>query len=282
MIDFLSNIVLPIVKALFVPFDYALGWVTGLGTIGALVAVGALTGLAVNLFQKYCSNQKQLGRRRADLEKLKALTRDAKQASDTEKAARLSSLTSQISSKYALESLKPALFSVPPLCILAMWVGARLSFEPVRPGEVVEVIGIFEDGASGFAHIVPNDGLVPDGPAIVPVAIQKFPVGETATAPQAHWKIRAEKEGDFALAIRHGDERYDIPVPIHARGGQPPEQAIFFGTESPARDHLVSVEIKLRETMPAAWWNLRMQAMGIYLLAALVFSLALRRIMGIK
>jgi len=320
MTEFLTNFILPIVKALFAPFDIALGWITLLGPYGALIAVGAVTGLAVNLFQKYCSNQKLLGRRRADLEKLKSLMSDAKASKDEEKTARISSLTSQISSKYALESLKPALYSIPPLCILAMWVGARLSFEPVRPGDVVEVIGTFEDGAKGFTYFVPNEGLASEGPAIVPVAIRKStliadaappapapasaaavpkesanamqkpgdsnvllkPVVEDSSAPQAHWKIRAEKEGEFALQIRHGEDRYSIAVPVHAKGGRPPEPATIFRTESLTRDRLLSVEFKLREPVPSAWWNIYMQAMGIYLITAMIFGLALRRVMGIQ
>lgn len=282
MIDALIPIVLSIVKALFIPLDFALGWVTVFGLIGALIVVGALTGLAVNLFQKYCSDQQQLGRRRADIEKLKQLSREAKQANDSEKVARLSSLTSQISSKYALESMKPALFSVPPMCILAMWVGARLSFEPVRPGDVIEVVASFEDGASGFTHVVPSDGLVPEGPAIVPIGIQKSTSGEALNAMQAQWKICAKKEGSHALTIRHGDERYSIPVPIFAKGGRAPEQVTDVNSQSPTRDQLLKVELKLREPVPAAWWNMRMPSMGIYLIAAILFSLALRRIMGIQ
>lgn len=303
MIEFLMQVVLPILKALFVPFDIALGWVTRLGPIGALIAVGAVTGVAVNLFQKYCSDQDHLGRRRADLEKLKILARDAKLANDTEKAARCTGLAGQIGSKYAMESLKPALFSLLPLCVLAMWVDARLKYEPVRPGDVVKVVGTFEDGAAGFTHIIPNDGLVPDGAAIVPVAIYKAPVApapgaadtsspanaapqpavvEASKAPQAVWKIRAEKEGEFPLLIRHGDDKYTVPVSIQANGGRPPEQAAVFRTESPTRDRLLSVELELREPVPRAWWNLEMQSMGIYLIAALAFGLLLRRVMGIQ
>ncbi|MEI6232929.1 MAG: hypothetical protein WCT04_07750 [Planctomycetota bacterium] len=282
MIEFLTHIVLPIVKALFLPFDLVLGWITIFGSIGALVAVGALTGVAVNLFQKYCSNQTLLGRRRADLDKLKLLMSAAKQEKDTDKIARLSSLTGQISSKYALESLKPALYSVPVLCILAMWVGARLCFEPVRPGDVVETIATFEDGASGFAHVVPNEGLTFDGAAIMPVTVPKSASADAAKSPQALWKIRAEKTGDHTLLIRHGDDHYTVQLPVYAKAGHPPEQAAVFRTESPSRDRLLSLEFKLHEPVESAWWNLKMQGMGIYLLASLAFGLALRRVMGIQ
>ena len=318
MIEFLTHVVLPIVNVLFIPFDIALGWVTVFGSLGALIAVGALTGLAVNLFQKFCSNQDLLGRRRADLERLKTLMREAKQANDIEKHARLSGLTSQISSKYALESLRPAFFSVPPLCILAMWVGSRLSFEPVRPGDVIEVVGTFEEGASGFSHVVPNDGLTAVSspistiefrksatvPVSEPAAENSAPAGNIAqktappstadvkpivaavaeepTAPEARWKIRAEKEGEFALQVRHGEDSYVLPVPVHAKGGRPPEPATVFRTDSPTRDKLLAIELKLREPVAPAWWNIWMQAMGFYLVVALAFGLGLRRVMGIQ
>jgi len=333
MVESVMSVLVSIVKVLFVPLDLALGWLTLLGSLGALIAVGALTGFAVNLFQKYCSNQNLLGRRREDLKKLKTLVRDAKASKNEEKAARLLGLTSLISSKYALESLKPALYSVPPLCVLAMWVGARLNHEPVRPNENVEVIATFEDGASGFAYIIPNENVVLTSPAIVPVAIRKSaavavapadaapetaavpaPRGqelvaadtaaprsnvqmkvapgshlqpavaavESSGSPVAHWNLRAPKEGAFQLQVRHGDERYSVPMSVYSKGGLPPEQATLFRTESETRDRLLSVELKLRETVPPAWWNVFLQSMGVYFIAALVFGLALRRVMGIQ
>lgn len=335
MVESVMSVLVSIVKVLFVPLDLALGWLTLLGSLGALIAVGALTGFAVNLFQKYCSNQNLLGRRRADLRKLKTLVREAKDSKNDEKTARLLGLTSLISSKYALESLKPALYSIPPLCVLAMWVGARLNHEPVRPNENVEVIATFEDGASGFAYIIPNENVVLNGPAIVPVAIRKSalvaiapedaapdvaavpasqgqglvaadtaaPRGtanvqmkvaptsqpqsvvasvENSRSPVAYWNVSAPKEGSFQLQVRHGDERYSLPISVHSKGGLPPEQATLFRTESETRDRLLSVELKLRETVPPAWWNVFLQSMGVYFIAALVFGLALRRVMGIQ
>lgn len=333
MVESVMSVLVSIVKVLFVPLDLALGWLTLLGSLGALIAVGALTGFAVNLFQKYCSNQNLLGRRREDLKKLKTLVREAKDNKNEEKAARLLGLTSLISSKYALESLKPALYSVPPLCVLAMWVGARLNHEPVRPNENVEVIATFEDGASGFAYILPNENVVLTSPAIVPVAIRKSaavaaapadaapetaavpaprgqglvaadvprdtgnvqlkvasgshlqPVAaavESSGSPVAHWNLLAPKEGAFQLQVRHGDERYSVPMSVYSKGGLPPEQATLFCTESETRDRLLSVELKLRETVPPAWWNVFLQSMGVYFIAALVFGLALRRVMGIQ
>lgn len=337
MVESILSALIVIVGVLFVPLDLALGWLTLLGSLGALIAVGAVTGFAVNLFQKYGSNQQLLGRRREDLKTLKELSRSAKESKDEAKTARLLSLTSQISSRYALESLKPALYSVPPLCVLAMWVGARLNHEPVRPNETLEVIATFEDGARGFAYVIPNENFVVIGPAIVPVGIRKTahvavaippdseapvtaavptprapnelvaadtsaprsrgsenvvmkvaqaPVTQIAEEPSgspvAHWKIRVPKEGTYPLRIRHGDDQYSVSVPVYAKGGLPPEQATVFRSESPTHDRMLSLEFKLRDSVPAAWWNVKMQSMGVYFIAALFFGLILRRVMGIQ
>lgn len=309
MMDLLTHWLVPLVQWLFVPLDAALGWLTHLGTLGALIAVGAATGLAVNLFQKYGSNQELLGRRRADLNRLKELQRNAKEAKDSEKAARLLTLASQISSRYALESLKPALYSIPPLCILAMWVGARLNHEPLRPGDTIQVIATFEDGASGFAHYIPNTGFTANGPVIAPIGLRAAPAAvptstekvranvaadlaapssalaapaPVATSPQALWTIRLLTAGDFPLQIRHVEDRYTLMLPVRTSGGLPPEQAVVYRTESPTRDKLLSVELELRESVPSAWWNAWMQAMGVYFIAALASGLALRRILGIQ
>src|SRR5205814_1512081 len=150
MFAFYTNFILPLIKALFIPCDWVLGWMTYLGPLGALIAIGALTGFLVNLFQKYCSNQKLLGARKSDLETLKTLLKDAKQSGDKDKVSRVRGLTGRISSKYAIESMKPALWSIPPMCVVAMWAGERMAFQPLHPGEEVELVAHFEDGASGF------------------------------------------------------------------------------------------------------------------------------------
>ena len=312
MFEFFTHFILPLIKLCYIPCDLLLGWTLYLGPIGALIAIGAVTGFLVNLFQKYCSNQVLLGQRKADLDKLKLISKDAKQAGDNDKVVRLRGLIGRISTKYAMESMKPALWSVPPMCIVAMWAGERMSYQPVRPGEVVEVVAHFEDGASGFTHILPNDGLTADGPAISAIEIPrktapakveaKESAGENVaqgaparaaaapadkapeapSEPQAHWRVRAEKEGQFALHVRHDDDQYELALPVYKSGGHPPEKAVVYRLESPTRDRMLALELKLQDTVPSAWWNLTMQWMGVYLLSAVAFGVGLRRIMGIQ
>lgn len=156
----------PVMEVLYVPLDGALGWLGRLSGPAAVTMVGVFTGLGVNLFQKYCSDQKLLGNCKTDMDKLKKFSTEAKKAGDKDAAARLGRVLGRVSNKYMMGSLKPALWTVPPICVLAMWVGARLAFDPVRPGREVEIQANFEDEAGGFACLRPGNGLQARGPLI--------------------------------------------------------------------------------------------------------------------
>lgn len=336
MFTFYTNTLLPALDALFVALDAVLGWSLLFGAITGLVIAGLLTGLLVNVIQKFASNQDFLGRSKADLDKIKSLRAAAKQSGDKDTVSRLNALAGRISGRYAWGSFKPALWSIPPLCVLAMWVGSRMSYEPVRPDSELTIVAHFEDGASGFAHLVPSDAISPVGSAIAPVAIPptttaspvKVPQdsadssakmmapssaqntappqagisstaaqdvalpssvsaqqpalpGAGAAGPQASWTIRALREGVLPLVIRYRDQSYEVALPVSAKGGRPPELKVF-ALETPGRDGLLAVEFKLADTLAPAYWNLNLQWMGLYLIAALASGLGLRRVMGIN
>jgi uncharacterized membrane protein (DUF106 family) len=147
--------------------DWVLKWTTHFGGVWGVVIVGTITGLAVNLFQKFFSKQKLLGKCKADLDKLKKGMADAKKEGDDEKHLRLMNVSKRVSGKYMWGSLKPALWTVPPVIVVVMWTGSRLGYEPVQPKQEVEVIACFENEANGFCHIIPSsDDLEVVGPPI--------------------------------------------------------------------------------------------------------------------
>ena len=294
MFWFYMHCLLPALQALYFLLDLVLGWSTLLSPLGALIISGAVTGLAVNLCQKYLGNQKWQGLCKADLKRLKELRLASQAAGDKEKVARLVSVANKISTRYAWGAMKPALLSVLPLCVLAMWTASRLSFEPVRPGDEIEVVAYFEDGATGFAHLVPNQGLNPVGPAIMPVAVPRgsaaLPGGDSGreagaanAGPQARWKVKAAGEGDFKLAVRYNDATCgEVLVPVRSKGGRAADALVVFNAETPTHDNLQAVELKLKDSVPAAWWNLKEKWIGLYLAVALLFGFGLRPIMRIQ
>lgn len=262
-----------VLDVLYAICDVLFGWTTLFGAFTALTIVGVLSGLAVILFQKYASDQDLLGRCKEDLKILKARTKEAKKTGDVDGARRAQGLSGRIGGKYMWAALKPALWTVPIIGVVGLWAGARLAYLPVKSGEALRVVAHFEDAAEGFAHVVPGDGFALEGPAIAAAAVP-----DGAQGKQAAWTVKALGEGDRTLKVRHGGRTYEVKVP----GKRPPELVTVYGVTSPRQDRLQAVELKLADSVPAAWWNLKLQWGGLYLEAAMVVALLLRRLMKVQ
>jgi hypothetical protein len=272
-----DHVLKPLLDLLYIPCDWVLGWTSYLGSVGAVTAVGILSGVVIILIQKYGSNQDLLGRCREDLKELKRRLKEAKKSGDKEALERFSGLSRRIGGKYMGSSLLPALWTVPLITVVGLWTGARLAFQPVRPGDVLEVVAHFEDGAAGFAHVIAGGPISVEGPAIAAVEVPKDGRGR-----QSLWKVRASGEGDASVLVRHADRSYTVAVPVMERGGRPPEPVLVFNEETPLQDQLQAVELRLRPGMVAAWWNVWLDWAGLYLVAAVGCALALRYALKVK
>ena len=272
---FYLHVLVPVLDILYVPCDWILGVTSHLPPFWSITVVGILSGVAMAMVLKYCSNQKFLGQAKADLNLLKEKMRTAKQAKDPEALARARALSGRIGGKFMGGSLKPSLWTVPIMAVLGLWTGSRLGYLPIRPGDEVAIVAHFEDNAKGFAYIVPDPVL--NGTYIAPITIH--PDGDGI---QARWKLRAQNEGKAQLTIHHEDRSYSIPFPIARSGGRPPEPVTTFNGVSPAHDQLQAVEVKLTPSLPVAWWNFTWQWGGLYMLVTLVVALGLRYLLKIN
>ncbi len=255
-------------EVLFAPLDWLLGWVARLGPLAAVAGVGVLSGLAVMLLQKWASDQRRLGLVRGDLARLRERIR----GSESAERGRLKGLRGRIATRYFFASLRPALLSVPLIGLVAVWADARLGVLAPDPGETFEVVAYFEDGADGFAHLIPNEGLAPVESAVSEIR-SPAPPGP-AIGRHARWRVRALKSGTFPLTIRHSDKLFETAIGI---AGLPPSPVTLFNVESPTQDQLQAVGIDLPPSVPAAWWNLGLGWMGLYLAVAMAAALAFRR-----
>ncbi|HYE99193.1 MAG TPA: hypothetical protein VEJ18_09800 [Planctomycetota bacterium] len=274
---FADLILTPLFNGTYFLLDVVLGWVTMLPAAAAIGVVGALSGVGVMALQKWGSRQELLGRCKADLKLLKQKIRDAKRAGDASALNRYRGLQSRIGGKYLAAALKPALLSVPLIGLVGLWTGSRLGFLPVRPDGELTVVAHFEDAASGYAHVVPDAAMAVVGPVLSSVEV---PAG--AAGKQARWTVRPTAEGRSAVVVRHAGATYRVPLPVARRGGRPPDPVTVFSRGTPGQDRLQAVELRLADSLPPAWWNLKLQWGGLYLLVALLVALPLRWIMKIQ
>jgi uncharacterized membrane protein (DUF106 family) len=271
-----EHVLVPLLEVLYVPCDWLLGWSAAFGPVIGVSIVGVISGAAVILVQKYGSNQGLLARCKADLAWLKRRMRACKASGDAEGLGRAKALQGRIGGKYMGLALKPALATVPIIGLVGLWCGARMGFMPVRPGEPVTVIAHFEDQAKGFAHAITEGPLDVTGGAVAAVEIP------ADGGKQARFQVTAKEPGEGRLTIRYAGRSHELGIPVAARGGRPPEPVTVYATSTPSQDALQAVEVKLKPSMEAAWWNLKLEWGGLYLLTAMIVALALRFALGVQ
>jgi uncharacterized membrane protein (DUF106 family) len=272
---FYLHVLVPILDVLYIPCDWVLGATSHLPPFWSITIVGVLSGVAMVLVLKYCSNQKFLGQAKADLNLLKLKMKAAKEAKDAEALTRARALSGRIGGKFMGASLKPSLWTVPIMAVLGLWTGSRLGYLPIRPGDEVVVVAHFEDNAKGYAYILPTESL--QGAFIAPIEIPKDGDGL-----QARWTLHANGESNSPLTIRHEERSYSLPLPVVKNGGRPPEPVTTFNKASSTHDQLQAVEVKLTPSLPEKWWNLTWQWGGLYMIVTLVVALGLRWLLKIN
>lgn len=270
------NLLTPLLNVLYVPCDWILGWVEHFPPAVSISIVGVISGIAVIAVQKYASNQKYMGKAKADLELLKARMKAAKLAKDEDALQRARGLSGRIGGKYMVAALKPSLWTVPLIGVIGLWTGSRLGFLPVHLNDEVEVVAHFEDNAKGFAYVAPNEELGLTGTLIAPVEVT--PEGDGL---QARFRIRASKAGSSTLKIHHAGTLYPVALAIAEKGGHPPEPVTTVGKPSPSQDRLQAIEFKLTPSLKEAWWNLWLQWGGLYLIVAMGVAFPLRTLLKV-
>lgn len=272
-----THLLLPLLNVLYIPCDWVLGWVERFSPVVSISVVGVISGVLVIATQKYASNQKFMGKAKADLDLLKAKMKSAKQAKDDDGLARARGLSGKIGGKYMVAALKPSLLTVPLIGVIGLWTGSRLGFLPLHPNDEVAVVAHFEDNAKGFAWVAPNDDLRLSGTLISAIEIPSDGGGL-----QARWTLRAQKPGASTLTIHHAGITHQIPLTISEAGGRPPEPVTTVGGPTKTQDTIQAIEVKLAPSVKEAWWNLWLQWGGLYLIVAMAIAFPLRTLLKVN
>jgi hypothetical protein len=184
--------------------DLLLGWVLRLPRDLTLVVVALLTSALMVVVRYFTTPQDRLRRAAEDGRRLKQLARDAKGKGDQSARQRIKATQSMIGLiKLKAEGL-PLLVSLVPVALLATWALFRLDFLPVKPAEPVELAVYTPAATAGeFVHVVPLDGVKPDGGWVrqVQAVTDDGPAHGLAT-----WVLRADADAQpYHLLVRVRD-----------------------------------------------------------------------------
>jgi len=216
--------------------DYLLGWITFLPRDAQLFVVAIMTSAILAGVRLWTTDQNWLGRADADKKRLGELVKLAKAARDKDAKARYKQTATLIKVKSLRFEGKPLLWAIVPIALLATWCFGRLGYEPVRPGQSVEVRMFVPAAAIGsHPHMLPVEGLAAESGWVGQVVKDSPPqingrwdavnakiASKLGMTPPlegvAKWRIKTpDHAGSYLLKIRYGGKTYEKHLRVHPR-----------------------------------------------------------------
>lgn len=178
--------------------DYVVGWLLRLPNDLALILLAVMTSLIMVMIRKWATDQDFLRRCNADRKRQGKLIKQAKAAHDKQAVKRHKDVVTQIKMRATKYELKPLLFSLIPVALLATWGFGRLGFHPPKAGDELTVRAYLPTLAIGtrYPYLDPVAGLeaLPTRPGQVSGWVQE--VVKDTEDPKgggvAIWKIRGQ------------------------------------------------------------------------------------------
>ncbi|MFH1023659.1 MAG: hypothetical protein V1809_09750 [Planctomycetota bacterium] len=182
--------------------DPVLGWMLALHRDVIIIAIGVVTGAILVAVRLFSTNQDLLKRVFEDKKRLGALIKEAKAGKDKAALQRHRNVNGSIAMKAMMQEGWPLLASLLPIALLGTWAFQRLEFHPPGAGELVEVVAYYPVSAvETVIHIVPQEGLVPEGGWVRQL---KEVTDQGQVYAEATWKIKADpRPKPYVLEFRH-------------------------------------------------------------------------------
>ena len=254
--------------AFFSFLDPALNFIFGpllsLPPFWGILIMSFLISLIIVLIYKFATNQNLMKQLK---DEIKALQKQAKELKhEPEKAMAVQKKAMQTNMKYMMQSMKATLITFIPIIIIFGWLQMHFAFMPILPDQDFTMTVDFEEGSKGNISVS-----VPEGIAIVGEKIKQVTDGQVIFGFKG-------KEGVYdspPLEFDFNDEKYDKDV-IITSGRDYAEPMKRFSD----RD-IESITASNEKTIVMNLFGWKLGWLGSYIIFALVFSMALRKLMKI-
>ena len=275
--------------------DYVLGWLLFLPSDAALVIVAVATSAILTFVRLFSTDQDWLKRAAADGKRLGELAREAKKAGDGEAVKRYKATAALIKMRSLKFEMKPLVYAILPIALLATWCFGRLGFHPPAACDTVEVRAYLPSSAVGRPiHLVPMDGIAAETGWVQKIAEDRPArpdnrwdcVNDTVSGwlgmkptPEAVavWRLRGSgTHSDYVLRLRYDGRTYERPLQVGTRTYAPP--ATFY-EDAPVRAvEVVMKPVKLAGIVGGIDFLFLPPWIVAYLLIAIPFVSILKRV----
>ena len=235
-----------------------LGFLLNWQPIYAVIFISFVISVIIVFVYKWMTNQNEMKRLKEDLNSFQKKMKEAKD--NPEKLMQLQKEAMSTNMTYMGKSMKPTFITFIPILLIFGWMSAHFAFEPLMPGQEFTLIATMVKDVEGNVSIT-----VPEGLEVVGDLTQKI------TESTATFKLKGTGEGEHYVTLASGDQKVDKKVIITSARNYAPVDETYKNS--------VFKSATLGNKQLKVFWKLSW--IWAYILSAIVFSMALRKLLKV-
>ncbi|NQV08607.1 DUF106 domain-containing protein [Candidatus Woesearchaeota archaeon] len=244
-----------IINPVFAPFlELPVFW--------SIFILSLVLSVVITFIYKAMTNQELMKSLREDMKKQQKQLKTLR--SQPEKMMAIQKQIMEKNGKYMLQSFKPMIITFIPIIMIFGWFNAHYSYDPINPGEEFITTMYFSNIIEGVVSLeLPNEISVVDE-------------NEQEIKDSVSWKLKGDA-GEYIITYNVDGKTYDKDILItDSYGYRDPIKSVNDGVVS-------SIDIGYEKLKPLSFKIFKWQPgwLGIYIILSLIFSLTLRKSLGI-
>lgn len=228
----------------------------------SVLIISFVVSLFINIVYKFMTDQKRLKEIREEIKlhqkRMKELRDDPKKLMEVQKDAM------KIQMEMFTQTMRSTFITIIPLLLLFAWMNAHFAYAPIKPGQDFTTTMLFKEDTSGSPEIIVPEGIKITGSAVVDINDNH----------EAVWNLKGE-EGEYLLQYKFEALSFDKEVLITQNSDYkaPVKNINQNDVEQISISHDKNILLNIR--------NFKIGWLGTYIIFSLIFSMVLRKIMGL-
>lgn len=228
----------------------------------SVLIISFVVSLLINIVYKFATDQKRLKEIREEIKvyqkRMKELRDDPKKMMEVQRDAM------KIQMEMFTQTMKSTFITIIPLILIFAWMNTHFAYAPIKPNQEFTTAMIFKEGAAGSAEIMVPAGIEITGNAVVDINENN----------EAVWNLKGE-EGEYLLQYKFEDLAFDKELLITEDSNykDPIKNINQNDVEEISINHEKNILLKI--------FNFKIGWLGTYIIFSLVFSMVLRKVMGL-
>lgn len=236
----------------------------------AILLIALVISILISVVYKFMTDQKKMKALKEEQKEFQKKMKEMKDQPDKVMGMQKEAMSKNM--EYMKQSFKPTLVTMLPIILIFAWMSGNLAYEPIYPGETYVVNANFLEEVEGLeAEVIVDEGtnLLTGASAV-----------QTINDGRASWKLKSD-EGTHILEFRVGETVATKEVLITE------ELEYADAVETYQHSDIESVQIEYNKLRPLGpdftvpLFNWQPGWLGLYIIFSLVFSIGIRKLMGL-